>query len=159
MLASIRGRSASFADHRNTTARGNSAFGVNEAFALAGTLESSANAARHAWLHRDDGATRAIADEDEVWVETPRGRGAIEVNMGGGGPLGSAAWQEPNVNDLTDLDNRGPISGFPIYKALLCDVNRVTEECGRWAAACSLASCRAYAILFPLPTPSASRKT
>lgn len=92
-------------------------------------------------MHRDDGATRAIADEDEVWVETPRGRGryqayvtgdivrgAVEVNMGGGGPLGPEAWQESNVNDLTDLDNRGPISGFPIYKALLCDVNRVTEE-------------------------------
>jgi len=26
------------------------------------------------------------------------------------------------VNDLTDPDNRDPISGFPVYKALLCDV-------------------------------------
>ncbi len=49
-------------------------------------------------------------------------RGAVEANMGGGGPLGPAAWQACNVNALTDLDNRDPISGFPVYKALLCEV-------------------------------------
>jgi hypothetical protein len=42
--------------------------------------------------------------------------------MGGGGPIGPEAWQKGNVNALTDLDNRDPITGFPVYKALLCDV-------------------------------------
>jgi hypothetical protein len=42
--------------------------------------------------------------------------------MGGGGILGPLAWQQANVNELTDLENRDPISGFPVYKALLCDV-------------------------------------
>lgn len=42
--------------------------------------------------------------------------------MGGGGPLGPVAWQQANVNGLTDFENRDPISGFPVYKALLCDV-------------------------------------
>ncbi len=42
--------------------------------------------------------------------------------MGGGGPLGPAAWRASNVNELTDMDNRDPISGFPVYKALLCDI-------------------------------------
>jgi cysteine desulfurase NifS len=83
---------------------------------------------------RDAGA-RGIASGDWVWVTTPRGRirfqarvtddiveGAIDANMGGGGPLGSKEWQECNVNELTDLSRYDPISGFPVYKALLCDV-------------------------------------
>jgi hypothetical protein len=48
--------------------------------------------------------------------------GVVEVNMGGGGPLGPQAWQRANVNELTDFNNRDPILGFPVYKSLLCDV-------------------------------------
>ena len=86
-------------------------------------------------IHPVDAAARGIGDCDEVLVITPRGAvpfhahvtadivpGAVEVNMGGGGPLGPAAWQRANVNALTDLEHRDPISGFPVYKALLCDV-------------------------------------
>jgi anaerobic selenocysteine-containing dehydrogenase len=86
-------------------------------------------------MHARDAAARDIADGDEVFVVTPRGRvrfwaqvdediasGVVEANMGGGGPLGPKAWQDANVNVLTDLENRDPISGFPVYKALLCDV-------------------------------------
>ena len=86
-------------------------------------------------LHPDDAAARGIADGDDVWVTTPRGRvpykarvsdgivaGVIEANMGGGGPLGNAAWRRANVNELTEADHCDPISGFPIYKTLLCDV-------------------------------------
>ncbi|MCP5041922.1 MAG: aminotransferase class V-fold PLP-dependent enzyme, partial [bacterium] len=88
-------------------------------------------------LNADDAAVRGIEQDDPVWVETPRGRarfrarvtqdivaGAIDANMGGGGPLGSSAWQDCNVNDLTDLEHYDPISGFPVYKALLCEVVR-----------------------------------
>jgi hypothetical protein len=46
----------------------------------------------------------------------------IEANAGGGSPIASRPWRESNVNELTDADNRDPISGFPVYKALLCDV-------------------------------------
>ena len=96
-------------------------------------------AAKQPWplvtLHPDDAAARSIEDGDDVFVVSPRGRvrfracvtdgivpGVIEANMGGGGPIGPAAWQEANVNELTDFENRDPISGFPVYKALLCDV-------------------------------------
>jgi len=88
-------------------------------------------------LNTADAAARGIADGERVYVETPRGRlqyrarvtddivaGAVDANMGGGGPLGPAAWQECNVNDLTDLKRYDPISGFPVYKALLCEVVR-----------------------------------
>ncbi len=86
-------------------------------------------------IHPRDAQARNIKDGDDVYVISPRGRvrylarvteeivaGAIEANMGGGGPLGPAAWQETNVNELTDFENRDPISGFPVYKALLCNV-------------------------------------
>jgi anaerobic selenocysteine-containing dehydrogenase len=89
-------------------------------------------------LHADDAAARGIADGDEVEVVSPRGsvrfrarvtadivRGAVEANMGGGGPLGPEAWRIANVNALTDPANHDPISGFPVYKALLCDVRPV----------------------------------
>ncbi len=88
-------------------------------------------------LNSQDAAARQIEDGDWVWVENSRGRvrfraivsddikaGAIDANMGGGGPLGSKAWQQCNVNELTDLERYDPISGFPVYKALLCEVVR-----------------------------------
>ncbi len=53
--------------------------------------------------------------------------GAIEANMGGGGPLGTEAWQHANVNELTDPGNRDAVSGFPVYKALLAEVVRVPD--------------------------------
>ncbi len=86
-------------------------------------------------LHPRDAAPRGIQSGDEVFVVTQRGKvrytawvtedivpGVIEANAGGGSPIASEPWRECNVNELTDPDNRDPISGFPVYKALLCDV-------------------------------------
>jgi cysteine desulfurase NifS len=86
-------------------------------------------------INTADAKARSITDGDWVWVETPRGRvklraqvtddiveGAIDANMGGGGPLGSKSWQDCNINGLTDVEAHDPISGFPVYKALLCEV-------------------------------------
>jgi anaerobic selenocysteine-containing dehydrogenase len=86
-------------------------------------------------IHAADAEARDIQDGDEVYVVTARGRvpfnarvtqdivqGVVEVNMGGGGPLGPLPWQIANVNELTDLENIDEISGFPVYKALLCEV-------------------------------------
>ncbi len=97
-------------------------------------------------LSRRDAEVRGIETGDKVEVRTPRGAvsfharitddivpGAVEVNMGGGGPVGPEAWQEANVNELTDLGNYDEISGFPVYKALLCEV--VKLEAGAAAQA------------------------
>ncbi len=88
------------------------------------------------WLHPHDARARGINNGDKVAVKSRRGQvylwahitedivpGVVEANMGGGGPLGPQEWQTANVNALTDLDNRDPISGFPVYKALLCEVS------------------------------------
>jgi len=34
--------------------------------------------------------------------------------------------ERANANALTDFENRDPISGFPVYKALLCEVRKAT---------------------------------
>ena len=86
-------------------------------------------------LHPRDAAARDIQTGDAVFLVTARGKvryiafvsedivpGVIEANAGGGSPIASQPWRECNVNELTDFDNRDPISGFPVYKALLCDV-------------------------------------
>jgi cysteine desulfurase NifS len=89
-------------------------------------------------LHSEDAKSRSIDHGDLVEVRTPRGavpfrarisesilKGAVECNMGGGTPVGPKAWQKWNVNELTDLNNYDEISGFPVYKALLCQVTKV----------------------------------
>jgi cysteine desulfurase NifS len=88
-------------------------------------------------LNSLDARERGIANGDRVFVQTRRGRvemyayvtdeimrGAIEASAMGGGPLGSDAWKNANVNILTDLKKYDPISGFPVYKALLCEVSK-----------------------------------
>jgi len=90
-------------------------------------------------INSRDAERRAIKHGSAVYVRSPRGSvkmravvtddivpGAVDANMGGGGPLGPRAWQECNINDLTDL-RYDPISGFPIYKSLLCDVVKTPE--------------------------------
>ena len=91
-------------------------------------------------LHPHDAQKRGIENGDKVMVSSQRGSvvfhacvstdivvGVVEANMGGGGVLGPTAWQNANVNELTDFENRDPISGFPVYKALLCEVTKL--EC------------------------------
>ncbi|MFQ5770991.1 MAG: IscS subfamily cysteine desulfurase, partial [bacterium] len=89
-------------------------------------------------LNVADARARGIKSGDLVEVRTARGavpfrarvsiniaKGVIECNMGGGTPVGPKAWQKWNVNELTDLSNYDEISGFPVYKALLCDVVKI----------------------------------
>ena len=91
-------------------------------------------------LNAEDAAGRGIESGDLVEVRTVRGavpfrvrvtadivKGAIECNMGGGTPVGPKAWREWNVNELTDLQNHDEISGFPVYKALLCEVVKIEK--------------------------------
>ena len=88
-------------------------------------------------IHPADAQARGIENGDRVWVESPRGRvgfwakvtddvmtGQVEVNVGGGSPIHAEGWREANTNYLTDYENRDPISGFPVYKALLCEVKK-----------------------------------
>ncbi|MEN8118717.1 MAG: IscS subfamily cysteine desulfurase [Bacteroidota bacterium] len=90
-------------------------------------------------INTKDAKERDITNGELVYVITKRGKvklralvtedivqGAIDANMGGGTPVGPKSWQDCNINELTDLNNFDPISGFPVYKALLCDVQKVS---------------------------------
>jgi len=50
--------------------------------------------------------------------------GFVYASVGGGGPLGTDEWKEANINCLTDLEQYDEISGFPVYKTLLCQVKK-----------------------------------
>lgn len=91
-------------------------------------------------LNIEDASYRNIQNGDLVKVHTPRGsvpfrarvsndiiKGAVECMMGGGTPVGTRSWQKWNVNELTDIKNYDIISGFPIYKALLCEVVKIKQ--------------------------------
>lgn len=88
-------------------------------------------------IHPKDATDRNIQDEDKVIIRTKRGEigyyakvtdrvmpGTVEVNMGGGAPMQASEWRDANVNVLTDFTNRDPISGFPVFKTLLCQIEK-----------------------------------
>ncbi len=92
-------------------------------------------------INRKDAESRGIENGDMVRIRTKRDKvsmkafvtddiiqGAIDANMGGGGPVGPLEWQNCNINDLTDISRYDPISGFPVYKALLCEVERMNHH-------------------------------
>ncbi|MCF8094374.1 MAG: IscS subfamily cysteine desulfurase [Desulfobacteraceae bacterium] len=92
-------------------------------------------------LNSSDAEVRGIENGDKVRIKTVRGAvcmrarvtddiapGSIDANHACGGPVGPEAWQQTNVNDLTDLDQYDPISGFPVYKCLLCEVEKADAE-------------------------------
>jgi cysteine desulfurase NifS len=94
-------------------------------------------------LNSSDAARRDIRTGDLVDVAGPRGaarfrayvtdnimEGVVDAAMGGGGPVGPQEWRNCNVNDLTDLQHYDPVSGFPVYKALLCEVRKVEGAAG-----------------------------
>ena len=89
-------------------------------------------------INTNDAVSRNISNGDTVKVKTTRGevqfiarvtndiiKGVVEVNQGGGSPIQAEGWKESNVNFLTDENNREQISGFPVFKALLCEVEKI----------------------------------
>ncbi|MBP2627009.1 MAG: molybdopterin oxidoreductase [Firmicutes bacterium] len=88
-------------------------------------------------IHPTDAADRNIDKGDKVLIRTKRGEigyyanvtdrvmpGTVEINMGGGAPLQAPEWRDANANVLTDFTNRDPISGFPVFKTLLCQIEK-----------------------------------
>ncbi|CQR71920.1 Acetylene hydratase [Sporomusa ovata DSM 2662] len=88
-------------------------------------------------IHPDDAKQRGITAGDKVTVKTRRGQvnlyacitdqvmqGSVEANMGGGTPSQAPEWRDANVNTICDFINRDPISGFPVFKTQLCQVEK-----------------------------------
>ena len=88
-------------------------------------------------MNPKDAKDRNIETGDPVVVKTARGfiemradvsenimEGFVYASVGGGGPQGTDTWRKANVNALTDLEQFDPISGFPVYKTLMCQVKK-----------------------------------
>jgi anaerobic selenocysteine-containing dehydrogenase len=88
-------------------------------------------------INESDAEDRRIKMGDPVVIKTVRGsvtmkayvtdkimKGFVYAPVGGGGPLGTDEWKAANVNCLTDLTQFDEISGFPVYKTLLCEVGK-----------------------------------
>ena len=77
-------------------------------------------------IHPDDAAGRGISDGDDVTVSSPRGTvrftAAVTDIMKPGVVHCFHGWNEANINELTDHTTLDPISGFPAFKSLLCQV-------------------------------------
>lgn len=88
-------------------------------------------------MNTADAEERGIHTGDVVSINTVRGsvkmrafvtdkimKGFVYAPVGGGGPLGTDEWKEANVNMITDLAQFDEISGFPVYKTLLCQIKK-----------------------------------
>ena len=84
-----------------------------------------------------DADARKIKTGDMVLIKTARGQvamrafvtekimpGFVYAPVGGGGPQGPESWRQANVNQLTDDRQYDEISGFPVYKTLLCQIKK-----------------------------------
>lgn len=119
-----------------------------------------------------DAVPRDIKHGDLVEVRSPRGSvryranltgdimpGVVDADMGGGGPVGPESWRECNVNELTDLQNYDPVSGFPVYKTLLCEVVRVENGDSPVMADDDVASMQPSEVREPVAKTVSARKT
>lgn len=69
-----------------------------------------------------------LLDGDMALVETPKGQLRIKVkyaeDVSPGVCLISHGWEEANVNLLTGLDPKDPVTGYPHFKALRCRIQK-----------------------------------
>jgi anaerobic selenocysteine-containing dehydrogenase len=78
-----------------------------------------------------DAMDRTISQEDWVSLSTPRGSIRVRANLTERVPPGVAsmyhAYPEANVNLLVEPDYLDPISAYPGFKSLLCQVRKLSE--------------------------------
>ncbi len=79
-------------------------------------------------INPHDAKQRKINQGDDVSLSSPRASISVKANLTEYVPIGVVnmyhAYPEANVNLLIEPDYRDPISGFPGYKALLCEVSK-----------------------------------
>jgi anaerobic selenocysteine-containing dehydrogenase len=86
-------------------------------------------------INPKDAAQRGVAPNEWVSLATPRGAIRVRANVTELVPPGVVSMYHgfpgADANDLVDPDYRDPISGYPGYKSLLCDVRRLQNEGGK----------------------------
>ena len=84
--------------------------------------------APRAQIHPYDAASREILDGDRVEISSPRGAVCFTAEVTSRVKPGVVhcfhGWNQANINELTDNRSLDPISGFPPFKSLLCQVRK-----------------------------------
>lgn len=82
-------------------------------------------------VHPIDATERQIQTGDTVEISSPRGqvkfRAEVTDKMKQGVVHAFHGWNSANINELTDDQSLDPISGFPAFKSLLCQVRKVSR--------------------------------
>ncbi|HCS89266.1 MAG: molybdopterin-dependent oxidoreductase [Thiohalocapsa sp. PB-PSB1] len=85
-------------------------------------------------IHPTDAAPRGIRNGDPVEVRSPRGAigfvARVTERIKPGVVHCAHGWNHANINELTDDRTLDPISGFPAFKSLLCDVVPARPDAG-----------------------------
>jgi anaerobic selenocysteine-containing dehydrogenase len=72
-----------------------------------------------------------IADGEQVIVESAKGSISLKARITSEVPPGVLSlqhgWEEANVNLLADSEPHDPISGYPAFKNILCQVRKIGE--------------------------------
>ncbi len=80
-------------------------------------------------IHPKDALSRGVSNGDWVSLSTPRGSLQVRANLTEVVAPGVAniyhAWPEADVNQLIEPDYLDPISGFPGFKSLLCEITKI----------------------------------
>jgi anaerobic selenocysteine-containing dehydrogenase len=83
-------------------------------------------------IHPLDAAARKIGEGDTVSLSTPKGSITVKAKLTERVPVGTAAIYHDipgaDINELIFPDYRDPLSGYPGFKSLLCQISRVTED-------------------------------
>jgi anaerobic selenocysteine-containing dehydrogenase len=83
-------------------------------------------------INPEDAAERGIIDNDMVVVATPRSAIKVRAHLTETIMPGVAGvyhgWTSVEVNRLVDPDYLDPISGFPGFKSLLCQVTKMEDK-------------------------------
>jgi anaerobic selenocysteine-containing dehydrogenase len=79
-------------------------------------------------INPSDAEKRGINSGDWVILSTPRGSTSVKANVSEKVPLGVVniyhGYPEVDINKLIEPDYLDPISGFPGFKSLLCEVKK-----------------------------------
>ncbi len=79
-------------------------------------------------MNPEDAAQRGIGNNDDVILSTHRGQVAVKAQitatLGPGLVNMFHGWPEIEVNQMIDPDYLDPISGFPGFKSLLCEIKK-----------------------------------
>jgi anaerobic selenocysteine-containing dehydrogenase len=88
-----------------------------------------------------DAEARGIQSGDVVSVQTSGGQlslmglvtadicpGVVHIPYGGGGHRQVGLWRDANVNKIIPHDVRDPLSGYPVLKAVMCEVILCDEK-------------------------------